>query len=202
MGLRQFLTTRLRRFSGDESGNMSVELLLMSPILAWVMLSTATYFDAFRSESVNFKASVTVADAISREAEITPAYLNGIYSLLQFLTRNDSTPDLRITALTYDAASDKYIGIWSKAKGGFVPYANLNSDIDLLRARLPIMANGARMLLIETASDFQPMWQSNLFGYSSGLSASRFSTFTVINPRFTPRTCWNDTPSNPSAAVC
>ena len=57
----------LRRMRDDESGSIAVETIMMVPLLAWALLSTLAYFDAYRAESISVKAGLTIADMVSRE---------------------------------------------------------------------------------------------------------------------------------------
>jgi hypothetical protein len=190
---------------------MAVETVMMVPIMVWAMLSTLTYFEAYRTESINYKAGLTIADAISREADyITPAYIDGTYNLLKFLIPKDPSPRMRITAFRYrtasheasDAAGDdgQYRRVWSQTRGGVSALGN--AGVEAVRNRLPIMVDGERAILVETWSTYEPMWSTELYGWSSGLTESEFRTFTVISPRFVTQICWNSTPNDPSKAKC
>lgn len=193
-------------FKRGEDGSASVELLMITPVMVWVMLSTLTYFDAYHHESINNRAGMTIADAISRETEyITEDYIDGMYQLLQFLVMEDDTPDLRMTAYYYDEGDDKYVLIWSKSRGGYNPIEA--AEMDDFRDRLPIMSDQERAVLVETQVDFKQFWRSYMgmgdkFTFSAGINHEVFDTFNVISPRFVTQICYNNTPEDTSTAIC
>lgn len=167
----------------DESGSVAVETILMVPLLAWAMLATLTYFDAYRNEAISYKAGLVIADAVSREAQIDNSYINGLYGLQKFLMLKDANPDLRVTSFRYRADQDDYVRVWSKARGGTKTALN-TTQLNAMRHRLPVMTNGERALLIETWSEYDAP-------YAVGLSDFDMATYNVISTRFSPgRTCF------------
>ncbi len=191
--MRQFLN----RFRRDEGGIVAIELLLVVPILVWALLSTFVYFDAFRVQSNVNRASLTVADMFSRETDdITGAYLNGARELLRELTFEEANPDYRVTAFFYREAQDDYRRRWSRNRG-FAPSLT-NDDLERVRDRLPIMANGARGILLETRVEYDAPFRIGIGPFTdTNLEDLTFTTFTVIMPR-EGQLCWlrNDGSSN------
>lgn len=188
MTFKQRLKTWASRFGRNEDGATSIEFVLMAPLLAWAFLSTTTYFHAYRSEAISQKASLTIADMISREADyITPDYINGARELLKFLTVEDKWPDLRITSVRWDEEKNKYIRIWSQERG---PRSGLRTeDLAGLTGQLPIMSDGERAIIVETWTEYEAP-------RNVGLSDFSMQTFTVVSPRFVDRICWNATPDS------
>ncbi|MFN3606250.1 MAG: TadE/TadG family type IV pilus assembly protein, partial [Cypionkella sp.] len=65
----------LRRFAGDARGNMSVEAMLMLPVLVWALIAFFSFWDVYRINYLAKKATFTIADVISRErAQISAAF--------------------------------------------------------------------------------------------------------------------------------
>ncbi|SEV98243.1 hypothetical protein SAMN04488515_0507 [Cognatiyoonia koreensis] len=183
---------RIKNFAAkwqrDEDGSVAVETVLMVPLLAWAMLATLTYFDAYRTEGISYKAGLTVADAISREADsIDDDYIDGAYGLLRFLTLKDGDPDLRVTVFKYRAGQDDYRRVWSKARGQTT--ALNHADLEAMRGRLPLMVGGERAILVETWTEYEAP-------YAVGLGDFTMSTYNVISPRFTARLCFDTTPAD------
>ena len=179
----KFWAARMRR---EEDGATSVEFVMMAPLLAWAFLSTVTYFHAYRSEAISQKASLTIADMISREADfITPDYITGAHELLKFLTIEDANPDLRITAVRYNANNGKYRRVWSQERG---PRSGLShSGVDALAGQLPVMTHNERAIIVETWTEYEAP-------RNVGLNDFDMKTFTVISPRFVDRICYSATP--------
>jgi len=77
------LTRKLRGFRSDERGYVTVEAMILLPVILWIFAACWVYFDAFRQQSVNQKASYTIGDMLSRETNyITPAYIDGTHELV------------------------------------------------------------------------------------------------------------------------
>ena len=187
------ILTRMGRWRDDESGSIAVETLLMVPLLAWAFLSTLAYFDAYRAEAISTKASLTIADMISRETGfITDDYLHGTEQLLEFLTIDDEDADLRVTVVK--RVDDDYEVVWSKERG---PREELTtSDIETMTDRIPILANNERIIVVETWTDYTP-------AFSVGLSEYTLKTWDFIRPRFTNQVCYKTAESTPdNDAIC
>ena len=74
----------LKRFSRKESGVISVEAVMIYPLLFWGMCASYTFFDGYKQSSRNLKASYAIADVISRERnDINATYMDTLYDLLQ-----------------------------------------------------------------------------------------------------------------------
>ena len=186
---------RARAVRQDESGSIAVETLLMVPLLAWAFVSTLAYFDAYRAEAISTKASLTIADMISRETGfVTDEYLSGAENLLEFLTIDDDDADLRVTVIRWDEDDSKYYVVWSRERG---PREDLvDADLTLLTGQLPILANNERIIVVETWTDYTP-------AYSVGLSEYTLKTWDFIRPRFTNQLCYKPLEATPDDdAVC
>ncbi|WP_108816344.1 TadE/TadG family type IV pilus assembly protein [Loktanella sp. Alg231-35] len=191
------LTEFLQEFRDDEDGSMAIELLLVTPILVWALLSTFVYFDLFRVESNSNRAALTMADMFSREAApITPAYLNGAREVLRALTFEEANPDYRVTVYRYRETQDDYRRVWSKRRG--LGAALSNSDLADLKAadRLPLMANNDQAILFETRTEYDAPFSIGLGPFSgTDLDDVTFQTFIVIRPR-EGRLCWDQDPDD------
>ena len=89
------LQTCLRDFARDIRGSLTVEAVVMFPMLFWAMLSMLVFFDAYRQNSLNVKAAFTIGDMISREVDpINAAYLDGAVLLFDELARTATPPPM------------------------------------------------------------------------------------------------------------
>lgn len=188
------------RFQLEDAASVSVEFVMMAPLMVWAFISTLQFFDAYRAELISTKAAVTIADLYSREDQpITPDYLNGTRDLLQFLTLAEESPDFRVTVFFWRDVQEDYVVAWARNRGG---HDTLNdNDLNALAGRLPKLADQERAILIETWTDYNPRYYRGsipLVGDTS-LDALELSAFIVTSPRFTPTLCWqqvaSDTPT-------
>lgn len=180
----------LRRFRNEENGSMSVELVLVVPVLTWALLSTLVYFDTFRAEAISTRATLTLADMYSRETDvITPGYLNSTRSVLRVLTSAEDNPDFRVTVYRYEESTDRFRVVWSRNRG-LSPNRN-NARLAEVADQLPMMADGDRAILLETRTEYEPPFSVGL-GILPGtnLETLEFETLITISPRFVETLCW------------
>ena len=189
----------LRRFRDDEEGVAAVELLLAIPILVWALLSTLVYFDAYQNEAISTRAGLTLADAISRERNaVDDTYITNMRNVLRVLTRAESDPALRVTVYRYRAAGDRYMVVWSKDESGDMGGNLTTVELEQMRNRLPIMANGDRAILVETRTTYTAPFSVGMGPFfGSGLETLDFNSVTVITPRFLDTICFDPTPLLP-----
>ena len=191
----------LRRFRDDEEGVAAVELLLAIPILVWALLSTLVYFDAYQNEAISTRAGLTLADAVSRERNaVDDIYITNMRNVLRVLTRVESNPALRVTVYRYRASGDRYMVVWSKDESGDMGGDLTTVELQLMRDRLPIMADGDRAILVETRTNYTAPFSVGMGPFfGSGLERLEFNSLTVITPRFMETICFDPTPSLPAS---
>lgn len=170
---------RLQSFAKDGRGSLTVEAVIMFPILFWAMLSMLVFFDAYRQNSLNVKAAFTIGDMISREVTpINAAYLDGAANLFGELARSTLTPSLRVTVVYYNAAQNRFYRDWSRQRGG-VPVLT-NADILAMQGRLPVVPDNERLILVETWADYNPP-------FNVGINRQYLYNFVFTRPRFAPQ---------------
>lgn len=187
------LFDRLRKLSQREEGSMSIEAMIIVPVLIWSMLGSWVYFDAFRAQFGNAKAGYTLGDIISRETGyITDDYIDSLYTLQRFLASRPEEIRLRVSVIKYDEDDDAHYVVWSENRGGG---GTINDDdlIDM-RERLPIMADAGRAIVVQTSVDFQPV-------FGGAIGALTFDDFVVTRPRFSAQVCFNTNNANPTVAT-
>lgn len=173
------LIARARHLARETRGSITVEAVIMFPILFWAMLSMLVFFDAYRQNSLNVKAAFTIGDMLSREVEpIDAAYLDGALNLFDELARTATPPRMRVTVVYFDAAQNRFLRDWSHQRGG-VPVLT-NADILAMRPRLPAVPNNERLILVETWSDYNPP-------FNVGINRQDLYNFVFTRPRFAPQ---------------
>lgn len=178
----------LSRFARAEEGSISVEAMLIFPILLWCYLGTFVFFDAYRSQSTNLKAAYTIGDTLSREPEdITPAYLDSLSELHRFLVNEDQDmARLRVTVYRYRASDRTYRVSWSRTRGGGLQMTD--AVLASLRSNLPVMPDNEMAILVETWVGYSPT-------YSVGLEDFIFTDLVVTRHRFSSQLCINSSNS-------
>jgi hypothetical protein len=197
MAVRTF--NKLRRFHSvlrKEDGSISVESMLMLPLLIWCFLGAYVFYDAYRAQFINAKASYTIGDILSRETNyITPEYMDSVFDLQQFLVARTTPVRLRISVITYDEANDQYSVVWSENRGGggTIDDAALSSML----SAIPEMPDQGRAIVVQTSMVYSPI-------YAAGITEMQFDDIVVSRPRYAGQLCWNTVSENPTptTATC
>ncbi len=177
--IRQTTRALLQRFARDQRGNVTLEFVIICPLLFWTHIALFTFFDAFRHYNANQKAVYTIADLVSRQSMINDAFITGAREVFDALVRSNGATGLRVTSITYDAENDRYEVLWSEPRGTFDTGLN-NADMTDLRDRLPVMYDTATVVVVETRARFRP-------AFNIGWGESTASHFTFTRPRNVPR---------------
>ena len=178
------LAPLFRRFGTDTRGSVSVEFVMVMPLLFWAFMATYVFFDGYRQSAQNLKAAYSIADMISRETEaINDDYIDSMESVLQLMTRSETPLKLRVTVVRWDEDDDRYYVDWSESRDhGF---ERTNGTISDVEDKLPVMPDNERVILIETEAIYQPL-------FNIGLGDQELDNFVFTRPRFAPQVVWSD----------
>ena len=172
----------LRRFKTEEEGALSVETVIVFPILVWALAATFVFWDAYKARNINLKATYTVADMISREVDpIQPGYIHGMNRVFQFLIGSDDGNDLRVTVVKLGLATDgktpEYKLEWSYGTSeALTPI----TDFTALRSKLPMMSVGDQLIIVESQMRWEPV-------FGIGLTERDMNQYVFASPRFVPQ---------------
>ena len=177
------LRSLLRRFAEDCRGSVSVEFLLMVPLLFWTYMACYVYFDGFRQSDLNLKAAYAIADMISRETTaVNPDYIDSMEKVLRLMTRAETPLKLRVTVVRWDGTDNRYYVYWSENRGYDAP--RTDADMAALASRLPVMPDGEYVILIETKASYEPP-------FDVGIKTTDLDNFVFTRPRFGPKVDWS-----------
>jgi hypothetical protein len=186
------LLSPLSRFRASEQGSLSVEAILIFPILLWAYGAMFIYWDAFKAQNVNLKATYTVADFISREVDpITPTDIAGLSDVFAYLIRSNEGNDLRVTVVGYivdpaDPTGDPIMDFrWSHAVGAYTEHTDLTEIAD----DLPLLTVGDELIYVESRMWWDP--PLNFDVNFIGLTRRQMSNTVFMAPRFTPQVTWD-----------
>lgn len=177
-GLASFLR-HLRQFRRREAGSFSIEAVIVLPLMGWSILSAFSYFDGLKQDNINIKAAHTLSDMLSREtAAIDSTYVNGMQTVLTFLTSGRYDTALRVSVFRFDQAGSEFVLEWSQASNN-TP-ALTPSTQGLIEARLPLTADGDTLITVETWIDYKAL-------YTYALEDTVLYQFTATRPRYVPQ---------------
>lgn len=178
--LKARLQQALRQFRDDTRGVVSIEMVLILPLLFWSFAAVATFFDAYRTRSLAEKAAFTISDILSRETNAVDAtYITNTRVLFDALADSGDESSLRVSVISWNSGSASYEVDWSEVRGTSFQVLE-NTHMDELETRLPVMADSDVLILVETLNRYQPL-------LDVGLGDSVIDTFVFTRPRYAPQ---------------
>ena len=152
---------QLRKFRDDTSATITVEFVIIAPVLLTLLALGFQFFDAFKSYSRAAKATYAVADIVSRqEDDIDGQFADKLHGLLEALLpwiQDDKS--MRLTSIKWNVDESDYEVIWS------CPINGNNLDLDTFyyqsqlttenlsaeqKAMLPDLVPGDSVVFVET----------------------------------------------------
>ncbi|MDQ2089457.1 TadE/TadG family type IV pilus assembly protein [Marimonas arenosa] len=193
LGLIKTLKSRVAAFRDDSRGSVSVEAVLIFPIVMWSMLAMFVFFEGYRQTTINQKAANTIADMYSREtASITPVYIDNTKALYDLLAGINDNTRIRVSVVKWSKRRDMYQVEWSEARGSGV-FELSNDDINNMASNLPTLPDQERVVLVETWATFQPL-------FNIGMGNVEMQSFVFTRLRFAPQLRFCDNNCNGASA--
>jgi len=178
-----WMTRFLKSFRRNDEGTVMTEALIVLPLLIWAFMAMFVYWDAFRSVNVSQKAAYNISDLLSRQAEVDNRFLDGMQSILTYMTPPEQNARIRMTSVQYVAADDRYIVLWSRSPGAAMTALDDTSvQLSSFKDRIPLMSDGHSVVIVETEMDYDPPFEA-------GIGARVMEEFVVTRPRFYRRIC-------------
>lgn len=176
--MKHWIIKRLAAFRAETQGSVSIEFMLILPLLFWWYAASFMFYDMFSAHNRSVKSSYMIGDILSRQTVIDNDYLDGLESFLKFMTRVDDNVWIRITSVQY-STDDGYEVEWSYATGdgeSLTTSELYSREVD--ENYLPVMASGETVVMSETYVPYDP-------SYDVGLLERTWTSVIVTRPRFT-----------------
>ena len=184
--------SKFRRIRRDERGSLSVEAVLVLPLLFWAIIATFTFFHAYKAQNATFRANYTISDILSRQTdEIGTDFLRGMHNVFQFMTlaKTDGTW-IRVSVVqckqdceTEDRVLDM---VWSHGTNGARSMSN--ADFEHWESLVPWLPKGDSMIVVETSMQYKPPFENFLVSFPERALVSH----SVTRPRFVPQLVWEN----------
>lgn len=180
------LRRALRRFRRGQDGSVSVETIVMLPVLVAVLMSMFAFWDAMHARTAALRAATTISDALSREtAKIDAAYVERLGDLFAFLAGAEGGTSLRITVVANtvtEGGAERLELRWSAVSdAGDSPV----TDVADIARHVPKLAVGDEVIVVESRVDWTPPLRTPLVGQT-------FEEVTAARRRFVPQVLWSD----------
>ena len=158
-----------RRYLRDDSASISVEAVMVLPLLLWGYFGMFILFDAYRSLASNIRVAYTISDMLSRETNaVTPAYIEGLNDIQDVLTQSPHRTVLRVTTVRFSddnnngvADAGEHTLEWSYSTAGKakIETGDLYSKIV---PYLPPMPDAGVLVVVETWMAYVPFMNITL----------------------------------------
>lgn len=159
----------MRQRAGDEDGSVSIEFVLVFPLLALWLAASFVWFDAFRAKSLMSKVGYAITDIASRyDGVVTPDQLNGLFDTHKKLLPQRASVDgwMRVSSICYNGS--EYRVLWSylgddtfaeSIANGQVPrlLPLTNADLPEIADILPKMVKDDTIILTDIYSYWKPL---------------------------------------------
>lgn len=185
MTMLSSLKKRILGFAQREDGSIMVEVVMTLPILLLALAATYEFFEVHRFQSARDKASYTISDMLSRElAPVDDDYITNAKTVFDEITNDATSNQLRVSIIKYDLDTDEYSIVWSEVRGSGDLMALTSADVANDHERLPTMADGEEVILVESRSTYDPLFK---VGLNDNL---KIGSRVVTSPRFAPQIVW------------
>lgn len=176
----------LSGFARGDRGAISVETVLILPLLGWALVATVAFTDAFRHQSTLLRSVYTVTDLVTKSSEVRPSDIDGFYTFLRRINETSMPIRMRISLIGWDSDEEQLRVVWSNADHagsfGALDDAALNAAI---ASQVPRITQGETLVLTEAWLQYTPPFQV-------GLSARTMSELAIMRPRFAPGIRYDD----------
>jgi len=189
--MTNFIQKAVRFFRNDQTGSMAVEAVLAVPLLFWAATATFTFYDAFKVQNASFRANYTISDLLSRQTDVIDQdYLDGIHEVFRYMTQSGvETSWIRVSVVgCYDECADEDDRVleweWSVGVNGAEDLDD--DDMPFYRSRIPLMATGDKLILVETSRQYIPPFANALVSFAE----RDLMSDVVTRPRFAGQLCF------------
>ncbi|MEM9228323.1 MAG: TadE/TadG family type IV pilus assembly protein [Pseudomonadota bacterium] len=184
------LKARLHAWRHNEDAAVSVEFVLVFPMLALWLGASFVWFDAFRAKSQMSKIAYTVSDITSRYENPTEAQLVEIFDAHKLMLPQRRTADgwLRLSSICFNGTSHRVL--WSYLGDDTYLEAIADEDDDIDPRLLPMSDADIPLNLMPTMSDNDSVILADVYSYWepivswAGFAPTDLNVSIVSRPRF------------------
>jgi Flp pilus assembly protein TadG len=182
-----FFVSHAKRFARDERGAILLETIIMLPLLLWALFAMAAYWDIYRTINRQQKAAYAVADVIARQRTITPAYVDAMDNVVNYMLDDGQAVGLRLTSVGWSNANNRFEVKWSRSPNNAMP-AMTTTMLQDYADKIPAMTASSTVVVLETRLDYEPNINVPLTA-TMGVDAQTLTQFIVTRPRFSDKVC-------------
>lgn len=169
---------RIAAFLRDERGNISIETVILMPLLLFATIGGLTYWNAFHSNSRTAKVAYAVSDIMGRHESVDSVDMAYLWDLQnKMLPGNVRERTMRISSICFENGS--YHVLWSyTASGSDTPKPAALTVSDIPIQVMPSMMPQDSVILVEVTGIWHPQF------LTAGIRGTRWNNALITRPRF------------------
>ena len=176
--LRSPFARLLDAFARDTRGSISIEFMVVMPLLLFLTTGGIAFWDAFHSNSQTAKVAYAVSDIMSRHDAVDDTDMAYLYAVQDKMMPADlDRRSLRISSICFEDGQHRVLWSYSSSSADMVPPPPLE-DADIPVEALPAMAPQDSVILTEVEARWQPYF------LNVGLGEKQWRSVLVSRPRF------------------
>ena len=171
--MKNYIKSLLSGFRKDESATVTMEFVIIMPVLVFWYIGSIVFYDAFNSRATAQRTAHTISDIISRQNEVSNAFIDKMLTLQNRMIPREQVGSIQVSSLKIDALGNLVV-LWSYATDG----SPARTAADINPSILPNMKIGESVVLVETKVPFTPI------AHWVGLVAQTWKNHIVTQPRY------------------
>jgi|GEM_PF-1904501 len=179
------------KFKSDQTGAMTLEFVIMLPVLMLWFAGMFVFFDAFHKWMKSLKATYTVSDMVTRQLEIDRPYLMALDSIFDKISQSRDTDKTWFRIIQVKQVNGTPVIEWqdntSDPKAADFTIADISAE-------LPTLVDNEHILYFESYRPFSPLFDwvgIDAVTFENNISASLRFTSSLEHtayPQETPET--------------
>ncbi len=145
------LLSAFRAFKKDETATLTVEFVILMPVLIFWFIGSVVFYDAFDARAGAQKTSYTLADIVSRQSEVSNDFIDQLLVLQNRMLPLEPVGSVRVSTLQVSDAGNLEV-LWSYSTEGT---ALTIDDVDL--TSLPPMDVEDSVVIVESYVPYVPL---------------------------------------------
>lgn len=177
------LFSRLKTFWADRSGSLTVEAMVIVPVMAMGMTGFFAFWNAYQTLNMVQKGTYAVADMLSREmVPASPGFITGLETTLEYIIERNA--NIRVTSIRRIANGPSGVTgldvLWSFSPGNVLT-PRTEATLTEIAEDIPMMSVGSNVVIFEAFVPYTPV--------SDILTLSTLNETVAMRPRFLPTLC-------------
>lgn len=175
-------------FAKEEQGTVTVESVIVLPILLVGLMSLFSFFDFYRQQAYALRANYAISDYLSRVYEYDAAAVTGLDKVFKYIAQADNTSWIRISVVLCEEVATKCNDatnrelVYMKDDSTAVRTVTFTTNAEMIAAigdAIPNMYQYEYLVVVETGAQYKKIFS----GRWTGLFSNKFKNTVVTKPR-------------------